>query len=79
MPTSCDTTTIDCAACGKSTEKPEITGSRMIAGNLVSYGICRTCVRQAQPAALGYQQGLNERKNFWLKVWEKLELKHGGA
>ena len=66
-----------CVSCDKEVKDSELSGSRMVAGQLIDYKICRDCVKLAQPAALGYQQGLNERKNFWLKVWDKLEKRHG--
>ena len=74
--TSCQATAISCASCNEVTDI-ELSGCRMIAGRLVDYGICRKCIKSAQPAALGYQQGLNERKIFWQKVWDNLEAMHG--
>lgn len=70
-------TSLVCACCDKEIEDSELSGSRLIAGRLVAYNICKDCVKLAQPAALGYQQGLNERKNFWTRVWTKLEKQYG--
>jgi hypothetical protein len=70
-------TALLCASCDKEVVDSELSGARMIAGQLIDYQICRDCVKLAQPAALGYQQGLNERKNFWIRVWDKLEKKYG--
>lgn len=67
---------VECASCSKEVEGSELSGARMIRGQLRDYHICRDCVKQAQPAALGYQQGLNERKNFWMKVWDNLEKRY---
>jgi hypothetical protein len=70
-------TKVLCASCDQEVTDSELSGARMIGGQMVDYHICRDCVKLAQPAALGYQQGLNERKNFWTRVWSKLEKQHG--